>query len=192
MSKRFATQPTAKPITPKKSRSKSKEVKQNQNAAPAAKNFENSVDDSDSNAVSSTQLAGPSGDTDNTAEAEAPGTSRSEKTMNISLTKSTAARKDDRLVIFNFKDGRAGSVQFLRSAFPEVIPDEISMSGEFAEPKVRVPKEKETPEQRKTRLAALPKLTLAEKLQRAEERTAKLREKVAKAGSAPAGDSATV
>jgi rRNA maturation protein Rpf1 len=100
--------------------------------------------------------------------------------MDLTFTRSKAARKDDRLVIFNFADGRPGSVQFLRTAFPEQVPETITMSGDFAEKTERVAKAKETPEERKARLANLPKLTLAEKVAKAEERAAKLRAKLAK------------
>lgn len=93
------------------------------------------------------------------------------KKMELTFVRSKAERKDSRLVIYNFADGRPGSVQFLRTAFPEQIPETITMSGDFAE--------KETPEQRKARLASLPKLTVAEKVAKGEERLAKLRAKLA-------------
>lgn len=102
---------------------------------------------------------------------------RSQNIMDITLNRSTATRKDERLVIFEYADGRAGQVQFLRSAFPETIPSSITMSGEFAERVEKTPKAKLTKEER----ALLPKPTLAEKVAKAEERAAKLREKLAKA-----------
>ena len=122
-----------------------------------------------------------------TAVQEAPpqtATTRSMKMAELVLTRSTADRKSKRLVIYNF-EGRKGSVQFLSTLFggdQKSVgnpPDKLTLIGEFAEPKVAKPKE--TPEERKARLAALPKPTLAEKVAKAEERAAKLREKLAKA-----------
>lgn len=111
-----------------------------------------------------------------------PAPSRNEHTMNLTLKRSDAARKGVRLVIYNFTDGRAGSVQFLRTAFPkDAVPDTITMEGDFAEYVPKEAKVKETAAERKARLAALPKLTLAEKVARAEKRTADLRAKLAKA-----------
>ena len=111
---------------------------------------------------------------------EAPSASTvQEHKMNLIFTRSKAERKDPRLVIFNFADGRPGSVQFLRTAFGDNIPETITMSGEFAEKTEKVAKAKETPEARKARLAALPKLTLAEKVAKAEARVAKMKAKLA-------------
>lgn len=96
----------------------------------------------------------------------------------ITLTKSPKPRKDERVVIFG---GQLNAVQFLRTAFGEAVPDTITVTGDFAEPKAaKVPREKETPEERKARLAAMPKLTLAEKVAKAEARAQALREKLAK------------
>lgn len=96
--------------------------------------------------------------------------------MDITLSKSAKPRKSTRLVIFNL-DGRTGSVQFLRTLFGETVPDTLILSGDFAEPVVKVVKAKLTKEQR----AALPKLTAAEKLIRAERRVAAMRAKLAAA-----------
>lgn len=110
---------------------------------------------------------------------------RSHNHMDLTLKRSTAPRKDNRLVIYNFTD-RAGSVQFLATLFggtsktPATPPDTLVISGEFAEAKPKVDKIKETKEERKARLAALPKPTLAEKVARAEKRTEELRAKLAK------------
>jgi hypothetical protein len=68
--------------------------------------------------------------------------------MEIQLTRSTAPRKTDRLVIYD--GGHLHSVQFLRTAFGDTIPETITVSGEFA-----APKPKETPEERKARIAAM-------------------------------------
>lgn len=112
---------------------------------------------------------------------------RSMKTMELTLTKSTAPRKSKRIVIYNI-EGRTGSVQFLSTLFGGSQKDEgnppekLTLTGEFAEPKVA--KAKETKEERKARLAALPKLTLAERVAKAEEKANKLREKLAKAAAA--------
>jgi hypothetical protein len=95
--------------------------------------------------------------------------------MDITLVRSNAQRKNPRLVIFNI-DGRPGSVQFFRTLFQDAIPAKLTLTGEFAAPRV-----KETPEERKTRLKALPKLTPAERLAKMEERVAKMKAKVAAA-----------
>lgn len=110
---------------------------------------------------------------------ETPATNKGQN-MKLDFTRSNTTRKDDRLVIFNFADGRAGSVQFLRSAFGETVPNAISMEGDFAEKTAKAEKVKETPEERKARLAALPKPTLADRVKKAEEKAAKLRAKLAK------------
>lgn len=121
------------------------------------------------------------------APAPSPASPARSHKMQITLNRSTATRKDERLVIFEYADGRAGQVQFLRSAFPEAIPDTITMEGDFAERVVKTPKTKLTKEER----AALPKPTLAEKLQAAEARAQKLRDKLAK-DAANAAVAATV
>ena len=115
---------------------------------------------------------------------------RSMTNMDLKLTLSPAPRKSKRIVIYNI-EGRTGSVQFLSTLFGGSQTDggnppaTLTLTGEFAEPKVAAPKVKETPEERKARLAAMPKLTLAEKVAKAEKRAAELREKLAK-GTAPA------
>lgn len=109
-------------------------------------------------------------------------------TMTVTLTRSKNPRKDTRVVIF---DGPLHAVQFLATAFPKdasgqrVIPETLTVEGAFAEP--QAPKAKETPEERKARLAAMPKLTPEQKLAKAKERLARLEAKVAAAASgAPA------
>jgi len=90
--------------------------------------------------------------------------------MDITLTRSTAPRKNPRLVIFTV-EGRPGSVQFFRTLFPmNAVPERLTLTGEFAAPKV-----KETPAERKARLALLPKLTPAQRLAKMEERVAKMK-----------------
>jgi hypothetical protein len=100
--------------------------------------------------------------------------------MDINLVRSPKQRKNPRLVIFTI-EGRPGSVQFFRTLFPKDMPARLTLSGEFAAPKV-----KETPEQRKARLKALPKLTPAERLARMEKRVANMRAKLAAAPQAAA------
>ena len=103
--------------------------------------------------------------------------------MVINLTRSTAPRKDARLVIFNL-EGRTGSVQFLKTLFnKDAIPATLTLTGEFAAPKV-----KETPAERKARLALLPKLTPAERVAKMEERLANMKAKLV--APAPKADSA--
>jgi hypothetical protein len=98
--------------------------------------------------------------------------------MDLTLVRSTTQRKNPRLVIFNI-EGRPGSVQFFRALFPkDAIPTKLSLSGEFAAPKV-----KETPAERKARFAAI---TPAERLAKMEARVAKMKAKLAAEQAAPA------
>jgi hypothetical protein len=119
-----------------------------------------------------------------------PAATKEKKNMDVTLTLNKEPRKSKRIVIFN---GPLNSVQFLRTAFPgdkntlEGVPETITVSGEFAEPKAKAEKIVETKEQRKARLAALPKLTLAEKVARAEKRAEELKAKLAKT-QAPAAE----
>src|SRR5258705_2813534 len=93
--------------------------------------------------------------------------------MEITLVRSAAQRKDPRLVIFNI-EGRPGSVQCFRALFPkDAVPATLTLAGAFA-----LPKPKETPEERKARLKALPKLTSQQKLAKMEERLAKMKSKL--------------
>ncbi len=59
------------------------------------------------------------------------------------------------------------------------VPPTLTLTGEFAPPKV-----KETPAERKARLALLPKLTPAERVARMEERLAKMKTKLQAGGGA--------
>jgi hypothetical protein len=99
--------------------------------------------------------------------------------MDLTLLRSTATRKNPRLVIFNI-EGRPGSVQFFRALFPQDtahavgVPAKLHLTGEFAPPRV-----KETPEQRKARLASQPKLTPQQKLVRMEQRLAAMKAQLA-------------
>jgi len=106
--------------------------------------------------------------------------------LEITLVRSSAARKDPRLVIYNI-EGRTGSVQFLSTLFGGTQtsqgnpPERMTLVGEFAPPRV-----KETPAERKARLALLPKLTPAEKIAKAEERLAKMKMALVAGSTAPA------
>lgn len=82
--------------------------------------------------------------------------------------------------------GAAISLRFPVGAFPnKQAPPTIALpDGALAGPKeAKTPREAMTPEQRKAARAAQPKLTLAEKVAKAEARTAALRDKLAKAGA---------
>ena len=96
--------------------------------------------------------------------------------MEITLVRSAAQPKNPRLVVFKI-DGRPGSVQLYRTLFAkDAVPARLTLTGEFAEPKA-----KETPEERRARLKALPKLTPAERLAKMEERLAKMKARLAAA-----------
>ena len=62
--------------------------------------------------------------------------------MEITLVRSSAARKDPRLVIYNI-EGRTGSVQFLSTLFGGTQtsqgnpPERMTLVGEFAPPRVK-------------------------------------------------------
>ena len=99
-----------------------------------------------------------------------------EKPMTVNLVLAPKQRKSKQIVMFNI-EGRRGQVQFQRSLFGESVPESLILDGDIAEPKaakVRTPKVKLTPEER----AALPKPTLAEKVQKARERADKLAAKL--------------
>lgn len=139
------------------------------------------LDNPESGAVKSTQSPGnvPASATTNV-------TGDSDIMETLKLTRSAAPRKTNRLVIYNI-EGRTGSVQFLSTLFggsKDSVgnpPAELELMGEFAP--ARVNKPKETAEERKARLAALPKLTPAERLAKMEEKVAKAKAKLAAGGT---------
>ena len=100
----------------------------------------------------------------------------------ITLVKSTAARKSQRLVIYGI-EGRRGSVQFLSTLFggdqhsQGNPPEKLTLTGTFAKP--------ESDEERKARLAARPKLTEAEKITKLEAQLAKRKAALTTGSSAP-------
>jgi hypothetical protein len=92
--------------------------------------------------------------------------------------RSTAQRKNPRLVIFNI-EGRPGSVQFFRTLFDkDAVPATLRLTGEFAEPRAKL-----TAEERKARRKAM---TPAERLAQMEKRVAKMKAKLAAEQAAPA------
>jgi len=108
----------------------------------------------------------------------------------ITLKRSDAPRKTNRLVIYNLV-GRNGSVQFLSTLFGGSQkdrgnpPETLTLVGEFAEPKA--PKAKMTAEERKAARKNAPKPTLAEKLAKAQARMEALKAKLA-AEAAPVAE----
>lgn len=111
-----------------------------------------------------------------------PETPAQEKKMEITLKRSDAPRKTNRLVIYNL-EGRGGSVQFLSTLFGGSQkdrgnpPETLTLVGDFAEPKQ--PKAKLTKEERKALRANAPKPTLADKLAKAQARMEALKAKLA-------------
>ena len=153
---------------------------------PGGKNpkAKNSLDGAPEQAVASSEQATPNAgepagatNTMTTENAEYQNTENADGTRVLTLKQKPGARKSDRLVIFDYTD-RPGSVQFLRTAFGETVPETIQISGAFAGPRQKL-----TKEQRKERAK---NMTPAEKLAAAEARVAKLREKLSKAAAAPA------
>lgn len=102
----------------------------------------------------------------------------------VKLVLAPKQRKSKTLVIYNI-EGRVGSVQFLRSLVGETPAPTLELSGEFVAAKeaaARVPRAKLSKEER----AALPKPTLAEKVEKARLRAEKLQAKLDKATAAEA------
>lgn len=99
---------------------------------------------------------------------------KQEKIMKLILA--PKQRKSKTIVMYNI-EGRVGQVQVLRSLVGDNPPAELELIGTFAEAKT--PKAKLTPAERKAARAAAPKLTLAERVAKAAERTEKLRAKLA-------------
>lgn len=103
------------------------------------------------------------------------------KMAQLNLTKSDKARKGSS-VVFNIDGYKGKTVRFPKGMFPNNTPPQTLAfgvnDGVFAEPKQ--PRAKLTKEQR----AALPKLTTAEKIARAEKRIADLKAKQAKESAA--------
>jgi hypothetical protein len=101
----------------------------------------------------------------------------------LKLVRSVAPRKEQRLVIYNI-EGRKGSVQFLSTLFggnqndQGNPPETLTLTGTFA-----APPRKETPEERKARLAAI---TPEQKLAAMEAKLAKMRAKIAATPTAAA------
>ena len=134
----------------------------------------------------------PVGDTDNisdklegsTATMDTQETTAAASNGQINLTRSDKQRSTQ-MVVYTV-DGRPGSVRFSKTLFKDKnAPEKVTLVTEaFAGPKE--PKRQETKEERKARLAALPKPTAAEKVARMEAKLAKLRQKVA-SEQAPAG-----
>ena len=95
--------------------------------------------------------------------------------MEITLTRNDSPRKS-LMAVFGV-DGRPGSVHFSKTLFTnQEAPKTLTISDiAFAAPKLR-----ETPEERKARIKALPKLTTAERVAKMEQRLAKLKLEAAK------------
>ena len=102
-------------------------------------------------------------------------------TVELNLTRQDITRKGtgrkNRLVVFTI-DGRQGNVYFAPGLFAkDAVPAALKIEGEgFSDPKA--PKVAETKEERKARLAAMPKPTLAEQIAKADAKAAKLRAKL--------------
>lgn len=123
------------------------------------------------------------------AEAAPATEAGSTKVMEITLKRSDKQRSTQ-MVVYTV-DERPGSVRFSKTLFKDkAAPPEVTLQSDaFAGPKE--PKRVETKEERKARLAALPKPTAAEKLARLEAKIAKLRPKVEAEASKTEGGEAT-
>jgi len=94
--------------------------------------------------------------------------------MEITFTRSDKTRKSTMAVYV--AEGRSGSLRFAKSLFVgKQAPATLTLANDaFAGPRV-----KETPEERKARMALLPKLTLAEKIAKREKELMAMRSKLA-------------
>lgn len=111
-----------------------------------------------------------------TTEAVAPATETAAPPQTIGETVLKLDPKERSLQMIVYKiDGRAGSVRFSKSLFPKGgTPETITFPGGiFGVAPTERPKE--TPEERKARLAARPKPTQAERIARLEKKLAKMR-----------------
>lgn len=181
MSKKNANQPAGQKASKRGTKHTETPAVKNETAPSAEIGTEEKTSLPPAESVSSTQT--PDNPASNPPAMTPATSSRSMSMKNLNLTLSKAPRKDKRLVIYNI-EGRTGSVQFLSTLFggdqdsQGTPPEKLTLNGEFAEPKAKVAKVNETPEERKARLKALPKLTLAEKVAKAEQRTSKLKAKL--------------
>lgn len=101
---------------------------------------------------------------------------RKDRHMNVSLK---GLNKKGTAAIYS---GLKTTLRFPLAAFVnKQAPDTIDLTGPFAEPAVKEPKVKLTPEERKAARAAKPKPTLAEKIAREEKRLEALRKQAAEA-----------
>lgn len=133
--------------------------------------------------VAADEAAGPTTETQ-AAAATAEPVNKENKIMadetiqNINLSRSDKQRSTQ-MVVYTV-DGRPGSVRFSKTLFVnKAAPEKINAENfntVFAGP--RVPRAEETKEERKARIAAMPKPTAAEKVARLEAKLAKLRAKV--------------
>jgi len=104
--------------------------------------------------------------------------------MSITLTRSDKQRKSTNAVFT--ADGYQGGLKIAKSFFKDRnVPASITLGAEDgALAEARKPKAKMTAEERKAARAAAPKLTPQQKLDKIEERAAKLRAKIASAAPA--------
>lgn len=123
-------------------------------------------------------------DVDSNADmAITPSTQSRSTQMNQTLTLKSINKKGT-AAIFN---GLNSTVRIGLGAFTDKkAPQTVEIVGEFAPASARASKIVETKEERKARLAALPKLTLAQKIEKRELSLQKMRDKAAKQASAGA------
>jgi len=98
----------------------------------------------------------------------------------IALKRNDGPRKNARVAVFDV-EGRKSAVTFPKSLFGDNVPTDLMLQSDAPFAEVKAPKPQETKEERKARLAAMPKLTPEQKLAKLKERTAKLEAKLAKA-----------
>lgn len=97
----------------------------------------------------------------------------------LTLTRNDKPRKNARVAVFNI-EGRQTSVSLPKSLFEGGnAPDSLELNSAASFASAPVAKAKETPEERKARLAALPKLTLAQKIESREKQIVAMKAKLA-------------
>jgi hypothetical protein len=143
-----------------------------------------SVATTEEKVVSSTQSAPankPSAAPATSAAAPAADASGGKKMAEVNLTRSDKQRSTQ-MVVFTFADGRPGSVRISKTAFADKkAPETLQLlTDAYAGP--RIERKSETKEERKARLAALPKPTPAEKLAKLQAKLAKLQAQVGASG----------
>lgn len=164
---------------PRRSHSKKKQTGADQTVEQSAEKAVDNSDETPANS-SSTQMTSAN-DITNGPSTTTGSDAHSQKEQNvmskITLTLDPKTRKSTS-VVFKLGDGIRGSVRIAKTAFPGGVPPSALTLQSDAENVFATPKAKLTAEQRKEARKNAPKLTPAQKLQKLNERAAKLQAKI--------------